>query len=61
MREAHEDIDWTPERVERLMRAARVARSRDVRAAVIGAFRRLRRLVGTKPERHRATPSPAPC
>jgi hypothetical protein len=54
-----EDQRITPERVERLMQAARIERARAIRAGLSGIFRRLRGLLRAKPERG-GEPCPAP-
>jgi hypothetical protein len=60
MSEPHEETGLTPERVERLMRTARVARSHTIRAALSGVFRRLRGALVAKPGRRREA-HPAAC
>jgi hypothetical protein len=60
MSEPHEDTGRSPERIEQLMRAARVARARDIRAALGGVLRRLRGLLSAKPECG-PKPRPAAC
>lgn len=55
-----EDQDLTPERIERLVQAARIERARAVRAVLSAIFRRLQCLSGAKPERQ-GEPRPAPC
>jgi hypothetical protein len=52
--------DLTPERIERLVRAARIERARAIRAGLSRVFRRLRGLRAAPPRRQPEA-CPAPC